>query len=50
MGITGTTFISEIKILANQESHLNLEGLPKGIYILQLESQERFFTRKIIVE
>lgn len=50
MGITRTTIISDIKIQANQELKLNLEGLPKGIYILQLESQERFFTRKIIVE
>jgi parallel beta-helix repeat protein len=50
MGISGNTVLSRIIIQANQEFQLNLEGLPKGIYILQLEAQDQFFTRKIIVE
>jgi hypothetical protein len=50
MGISGNTVLNGIIIQANQEFQLNLEGIPKGIYILQLEAQDQFFTRKIIVQ
>ncbi len=50
MGIAGNTVLNGITIQANQESQLNLEHLPKGIYILQLEVQNQILTRKIIVE
>ncbi|HSI90826.1 MAG TPA: T9SS type A sorting domain-containing protein, partial [Adhaeribacter sp.] len=49
--LVGQELISrQIPATGNLQEVLNLEGLAKGIYLLQLRSQEGTATRKLIVE
>lgn len=48
--ITGKTVLTSQLAGAVQNTDLDLSALPKGVYVLQVRSEERVFARKVMVQ